>query len=178
LNASWYKNEEEEQMKKGERMRKKGISVLAALCFMLSMQVGSVYAEGETAKFKVIDTAFCPDIEAGRRWCESSDVEFPADVGKIYCCTKIAATEDGEIYHRWIFEGEEMASVKLNILRSGGFRTRSYKTVFPNQAGNWKVEVVADGEVIVSLPITITPSKESPAEESAPASPGDARQTP
>ncbi len=145
-------------------MRNKRISVFIAFGFVLSMQgSGVVYAQEKTKpKFKVVDTAFCPEIEPGKKWCDSSDIKFPADVGRLYCCTRIFAAEDGEIYHSWIFDGKPVASIKLKVLRSGAYRTRSYKTIYPKQMGNWRVEVVAEGEVISTLPFTITPAEQPP----------------
>lgn len=144
-------------------MRRKVIAISAAFCFVLVAQLGKVYAQDETTtKFRVIDTAFCSeaDMDFDNKWCRSSNVKFPVDIGRLYCCTKIFAGEDGEISHNWIFEGESLAPVNLKVSRSPGYRTRSFKTLSPKHIGNWKVEVKAEGEVLVTLPITITPSEE------------------
>ncbi len=150
-------------------MRRTRITVFTALCFTLLMQAG-VYAQQETkSKFKVVDTAFCPEIEPGEKWCGISDINFSPDVGRLYCCTRIFATEDGEIYHNWIYNGKSVASVELKVLRSGGYRTRSYKSIYPKQIGEWRVEVVAAGEVISTLPFIIAPA-EQPEEDMPPVS--------
>ncbi len=150
-------------------MKSKGMSVFWVFFFVLLMQSG-VNAQQETKpKFKVVDTAFCSDIEPGEKWCDSSDINFTPDVGELYCCTKIFATEDGEIYHNWIYNGKAMASVELKVLRSGGYRTRSVKSIFPKQIGEWRVEVVAEGEVISTLPFVIAPP-EQPEDEQSPVS--------
>jgi hypothetical protein len=156
-----------ENTKGGKQMRRKIIAILAAFCFVLVAQRGKAYAQEETkSKFRVIDTAFCSEAEMDfdKRWCSSSNVKFPVDIGRLYCCTKIFASENGEISHNWIFEGESLTPIELKVSRSPGYRTRSYKTLSPKHIGNWKVEVEAEGEVLVTLPITITPSEE-PTEE-------------
>lgn len=145
-------------------MRRKVIAISAIFFLVLVAQHGKAHAQEEAEpKFKVIDTAFCSeaDMDFDNKWCSNSKVKFPVDIGRLYCCTKIFAREDGEISHNWIFEGEPLPPVKLRVLRSPGYRTRSVKTLFPKHIGNWKVEVVAEGEVLVSLPITITPSEET-----------------
>lgn len=153
-------------------MKNKVISLFWVFSFVLIMQSG-VNAQQETGpKFKVVDTAFCPDIEPGEKWCGSSDINFLPDVGELYCCTKIFATDDGEIYHNWIYNGKTVASVELNVLRSGGYRTRNLKTIYPQQIGEWRVEVVADGEVISTLPFIIAPA-EQPEDDQPPASSDD-----
>jgi hypothetical protein len=148
-------------------MRRKVIVISVVFCLVLIAQRGKAYAQEEAEpKFKVIDTAFCSeaDMDFDNKWCSNSKVKFPVDVGRLYCCTKIFAREDGDISHNWIFEGEPLTPVRLNVSRSPGYRTRSVKTLFPKHIGNWKVEVEAEGEVLVTLPITITPSEE-PTEE-------------
>jgi len=150
-------------------MRRKVIAISAFFCLVLIAQHGKAYAQEEAEpKFKVIDTAFCSeaDMDFDNKWCRNSKVKFPVDIGRLYCCTKIFAREDGEISHNWIFEGEPFPPVKLRVLRSPGYRTRSVKTLFPKQIGNWKVEVEAEGKILVTLPVTITPPEETSEETS------------
>ena len=134
---------------------------------LLSIHAGNtvVRAEEDAVKprFRVVDWAFCTDIDMEKKWCAGEgDTRFPADVGRLYCCTKIFASGDGKIYHNWIFEGKRVSSVELDVRRSNGYRTRSYKTIPEKYAGDWKVEVVADGEVIDTLHFTITPLVDLP----------------
>ncbi len=82
---------------------------------------------------------------------------FPADVGKVFCFTKIAGGgRPGDyIKHVWYYKDKKMAEVELDI-RSPYFRTYSSKNILPSWKGEWRVEVVAgDGTVLKELTFTI-----------------------
>jgi len=77
---------------------------------------------------------------------------FKADVGRVYCWTKVTGPEGGgEITHAWYKGGEKMSEVRL-ALKFASVRTWSYKTLPADGRGDWRVDVVApDGTVLESV---------------------------
>ena len=65
--------------------------------------------------------------------------EFPADVGEVFCWTRVSGAEGTTIEHVWIF-GDMEFPVSLNV---GGspWRTWSSKSIPPEWSGPWRVEV-------------------------------------
>jgi hypothetical protein len=113
--------------------------VVFTLCFPLH---GMAQAEGGD-QLEVVESALCLDVVD--RECVGGNTVFPADVGKIYCWTRIyGAQGDTEITHVWFFADAERARVPLAV-RSVNFRTYSSKIIRPMEIGDWRVEVV-DGQ--------------------------------
>jgi hypothetical protein len=76
---------------------------------------------------------------------------FKADVGKVYCWTKVTGAEGTEITHAWYKGDEKMGEVKLSV-KYPSMRTWSAKTIPADGAGDWRVDVIAaDGTVLKSL---------------------------
>ena len=76
---------------------------------------------------------------------------FPATVGTLYCFTKVEQAQAGStIEHVWYHSDVEVGRVELNI---GGspWRTWSSKIIPPDATGDWRVDIVANGQVIKSL---------------------------
>jgi hypothetical protein len=75
---------------------------------------------------------------------------FTADVGTLFCFSKISNAEDSDIEHVWYHNDAEVARVKLHI---GGspWRTHSSKKLGEDAAGSWRCDVVQDGNVIKSV---------------------------
>ncbi|HJQ22054.1 MAG TPA: DUF2914 domain-containing protein [Gemmatimonadaceae bacterium] len=75
---------------------------------------------------------------------------FKADVGTLYCFSKIANATDSDVEHVWYHNDQEVARVKLHV---GGspWRTHSSKKLGDDAAGNWRCDVVQDGNVIKSV---------------------------
>lgn len=81
--------------------------------------------------------------------------KFPATVGKVYVWTKVTGAAGGEVTHVWYHAGKKVNEVKLP-LKYASVRTWSFKTIVPEAAGEWKVEVVgADGQVLATVPFQI-----------------------
>ena len=82
--------------------------------------------------------------------------KFPANIGKVYCWTKIKAFEvPTYIVHQWYYKGKLMASVKLDI-KSPIFRTWSSKRIIPQWKGTWRVVVKdSNGSVVASKELII-----------------------
>ncbi len=87
-----------------------------------------------------------------------ADSTFSSDVNTLYCHTTINGAEnEPTIKHVWYYNGEEQASINLNV-RSENFRTWSSKKIWHTWTGNWKVEVLdANDNVLASKEFTIKP---------------------
>ncbi len=67
---------------------------------------------------------------------------FSTEIDKVYCFTKVKTDEiPTYIYHVWYKNGKKIAEIKLNI-KYKLYRTWSYKTIFSNDVGDWKVELL------------------------------------
>jgi hypothetical protein len=80
---------------------------------------------------------------------------FPATVGTLFCFTKIGETEAGAtIEHVWYHSDVEVGRKQLNI---GGspWRTWSSKIIPADATGDWRVDILAGGQVIKSVSFTV-----------------------
>ena len=67
---------------------------------------------------------------------------FINNVDSLFCYTKISNSgTKQEIRHIWYFEGNEITSITYNIKPSFNYRSWSRKTIYPNQTGQWRVDV-------------------------------------
>jgi hypothetical protein len=82
--------------------------------------------------------------------------EFGADVGRVYCLITVSgADRPTEVAHVWYFKDKEKARTALPI-KYKKHRTWSYKTIHPQHAGDWRVDVVdMSGKVLKSFPFVI-----------------------
>jgi hypothetical protein len=79
---------------------------------------------------------------------------FAADVGEVYAWMRVTGAEGQTIQIVWT-HGAESAPVSLEIGGSS-WRTWSSKTVLPEDAGDWTVEVRdADGNVLATANFTV-----------------------
>ena len=102
---------------------------------------------------EVVDAVVCRDVQ-DREPVESGD-SFPADVGKVWCWSKIKDGKGETIKHIYYYEGEEKAVVELSI-GSPMWRTRSSKRILSSWTGNWRVDIVGEDDVVLkSLAFTI-----------------------
>ena len=106
------------------------------------------------AELKVEDAAICKAVVD--RAPQEPGTTFAADVGKLYCFTKIVGGAEGTmIKHVWSFGDKEVGSMDLKV-GAEAWRTWSSKTIDPSQKGAWKVEVKdAEGKVLSTLNFTI-----------------------
>jgi Protein of unknown function (DUF2914) len=103
----------------------------------------------------VIDEiAVCTAVE--NREAVAAGTSFGADVGTLYCFTKISeAAGDSSISHVWYHNDEEMARVKLNV-RADVWRTWSSKRIADDWTGSWRVDVESSaGKVLASKKFVI-----------------------
>jgi hypothetical protein len=83
--------------------------------------------------------------------------EFRTDVKRVYCITQIKGVKkSAAIEHRWYKDETLLSTVELPI-KSVMWRTQSYKTILPDMAGEWKVDVVLlpGEELLTTLKFTI-----------------------
>ena len=84
-------------------------------------------------------------------------IKFINNVDSLFCYTKISNSGNKqEVKHIWYFENKEMTTVSYNIKTSYNYRSWSKKTIYPNQTGNWRVDVVNKiGDLLGSRDFTI-----------------------
>jgi hypothetical protein len=103
----------------------------------------------ETAEEPVTMTKFTVESMACGTAVEDRELQgqadtFPMDTEKVYCwCLITGCEEQTTIEHVWYYGGEEIARVPLEIPYPR-MRTWSSKTMMPEWAGDWKVELVDD----------------------------------
>jgi len=79
---------------------------------------------------------------------------FAADVGQVYCWSRVTDAEGTTIQHVWIHDGVEHP-VSLPV---GGspWRTWSSKSIPPEWAGDWRVEIRdGQGNMMETLSFTV-----------------------
>jgi hypothetical protein len=88
---------------------------------------------------------------------------FESSVGKLYAFTKITGAEgETTIKHLWFHGDQLVGEVELPI-KAASWRTYSSKTITPDMAGSWKVDVTThDGTVLKSIPFTIQTATQAP----------------
>ena len=82
---------------------------------------------------------------------------FPADVGRLYCFTKITgAGGETSVTHVWYHGEQERARVALRV-GAAAWRTWSSKRLWHTWTGDWRVVVEdADGAVLTEQAFTVT----------------------
>lgn len=108
---------------------------------------GSAQAQGPTVEAEVA-TAIVD------RMPEGTGTQFPADVGQLYVWSRVMDAAGTSITHVWI-HGDTRYPIVLEI---GGspWRTWSSKTITPDMAGEWQVEIHdQDGVMLQTLSFTV-----------------------
>jgi len=137
-------------------MRALVISFFAAACILMWTQTSSA--------IEVLDAAMCRDVQ-NKQPVDIQD-SFPADVGKVWCWSKISSGQDNIIKHVYYYKNSEMAEIELPV-RSQSFRTYSSKRILPEWTGLWHVEIVdGEGNILQRLSFSVGDAG------GAPASPG------
>lgn len=121
--------------------------VFLAVIFLVGAASGACFA------VEVADAVMCRDVQ-DREPVEPGD-SFPADVGKVWCWSKIKDGKNTTIKHIYYHEGEEKAVIELSI-GSPLWRTRSSKRILSSWTGQWRVDIVGEDDVVLkSLDFTI-----------------------
>jgi hypothetical protein len=124
---------------------------LAGILVAAIVLVASV--SGACLAVEVTEAVVCRDVQ--EREPVDSGESFPADVGKVWCWSKIKDGEGTKIKHVYYYDGEEKAVIELSI-GSATWRTYSSKRILSSWTGQWSVDIVGeDGAVLKSLEFTI-----------------------
>lgn len=155
----------------------KWLTVLAlVLTFLLTAHTVSAQ-ESDTPQAQESDTAQAPEEDAAQTMqgseptidtaviCESvadrqpvnEGTSFSADVGRLYCFTKIVGAETPvQVFHVWYYGDVERARVALNV-KGSSWRTYSSKIIQAHEIGAWKVDILGpDGTVLQTVSFEIT----------------------
>ena len=110
----------------------------------------------ETERLEVAEGAVCLDVV--NLECVDAHTSFPANVGKLYCHTKInGAKGASQITHVWYYGHTERARVDLDI-RAASWRTYSSKIVQAHETGDWHIDVLGpEGEFLKVIQFEIGP---------------------
>ena len=119
--------------------------VLLSLVLVPIASAGSLSVVEGVITTQVVDRAPVDEVES-----------YPAQIGKLYCFTKIAGAQgETQVTHVWLYQDKEMGRVTLPV-RSAEWRTYSSKNILPEWAGGWKVQVLDDaGAEIAVIPFTL-----------------------
>ncbi|MBI5117630.1 DUF2914 domain-containing protein [Candidatus Poribacteria bacterium] len=144
---------------------------IMALAFLAVVLLPQVCPAAE-----VVDAVMCLKVE--NRQPVDAGTSFPADVGQVWCWSRIKDADGTAIKHVYYHNDKEKASVELKI-GSPLFRTFSSKRILPGWTGKWRVDIVdASGAVMKSLDFTIgeaaepTEGKAAPGEAAKPSAEG------
>lgn len=84
------------------------------------------------------------EMEGGRPKVVGKGSEFKCENQRIYFFTRIAAPEEGKIWHVWYWQGKEHRRIEM-VVRPPSWSVYSYVLLSPARSGNWRVEV-RDGD--------------------------------
>ncbi len=129
---------------------------VATLAALLTLAIATTVSAQEqmAAQPGVAESAIATQV-ADRQPVDNV-TSVPADVGRVYCWTRIVGAQgEVEVVHVWYHGDMEMARVPLRV-GSDNWRTWSSKNIEPSWTGQWRVDVEApDGTVIQSMSFTV-----------------------
>lgn len=116
---------------------------ITALFVLVLFFAGSVSAQN------VVQFDFATDVKD--RQPVGVDTAFSANVGKIFCFTRIqGAADTSQIAHVWYYKEEEKARINLDV-ESSDWRTWSSKSILESWTGRWRVLIEdSEGNVLTS----------------------------
>ena len=125
----------------------KHLICLISVMVVLFSSVSFALDQGE---IKVESAVICTSVED--RQPVGTDSVFNADIGRLYCFTKLTSqTDTAEISHVWFFGDTQMAKVDLPV-RAKDWRTWSSKRILLDWVGDWKVEIQdSEGNVLYEV---------------------------
>jgi len=120
---------------------------------LLTITLGSA-AQEKKSGISVGRSAICLDVQD--REPVGTDTTFTADVGFLYCFTRIeGATDSTSVTHVWYNSQSKVAEITLPV-KSARWRTYSKKKILPNWTGKWNVAVLsAAGDPLAQLSFLI-----------------------
>jgi transcriptional regulator with XRE-family HTH domain len=104
----------------------------------------------DSLNFTVLKAGFGKGIEIVQNRPKLIGVssKFACNHQRVYFLTKIQASSSGKLSHVWIWEGEEVKTIDMEV-KAPAWSIYSYVTIRPQQTGQWKVEV-RDGSTVLS----------------------------
>ena len=85
---------------------------------------------------------------------QNPSTSFAAEVGSVVCWTRVTGAEGSEIRHIWIHD--EMEFPVTLAVNGSPWRTWSRKTIPPEWAGEWRVEIRdAQGNLLDTRSFTV-----------------------
>jgi len=122
-------------------MKKLFSPLLMSAFLTLSLASFSLAFDSEEAgRLQIIDGVICLKISSLK--CLGTNTQFPSDVGKLYCVTRIVgALNPISVTHVWYFGIKERSRVSLAV-KSANWKTYSSKTIRPQENGDWSVEIL------------------------------------
>lgn len=123
-----------------------------ALSLISVFIIGIVPAKSQDLKVTQFD--FATSIE--NREPVGIDTAFAADVGDVFCFTRIAGvTDTTQIAHAWYYKEQEKARISLDV-QSDDWRTWSSKKIIESWTGRWRVMIEDDeGNVLATKTFVI-----------------------
>lgn len=123
---------------------------LIFLILVMVVLFSSVAFAQDQEDIKVENAVICTSVED--RQPVGVDSVFNADIGRLYCFTKLTSkTDTAEISHVWFLGNTQMAKVDLPI-RAKDWRTWSSKRILLDWVGDWKVEIQdSEGNVLYEV---------------------------
>jgi len=101
----------------------------------------------------VVDAVMCEDVQ-DREPVGAAD-SFAADVGKVWCWSKIKDGKGETIKHVYYYGDREMAAIELSV-GSALWRTYSSKKILSAWTGQWRIDIVdEEGVTLKSLEFSI-----------------------
>lgn len=108
-------------------------------------------AAQRAARIRVLEAMVCQSLSTGGTEWKCAAPSSPAAPGRLSFYTRVAASEDVRVRHRWYHGDRLVQDVGLTVRASpgAGFRTFSRQTVSALGGGEWRVEVrTADGALL------------------------------
>ncbi len=138
------------------------LAAVSLTAFAAPVAAATAEASGPETSVRLISV--CRGIDRETRAPDGAAEAFPADVGRLWCFTRVTGAVDSTaVTHVWYHGGEVMARVELPV-RSADWRTWSSKTILPGWTGDWEVKALdPDGVVLAAYPFRVTEPVPAPA---------------
>ncbi len=108
-------------------------------------------APGRATSTRVLEAMVCQALSTGSAEWKCTAPSNPAAPGRLSFYTRVAASEDIRVRHRWYHGDRLVQDVGLTVRANptGGYRTFSRQTVSNSGGGEWRVEIrTADGALL------------------------------
>ncbi len=122
--------------------------------YLLSFIVFFAFTIGSVNAQNITQFDFSAGIED--RQPVGVDTAFTANVGKVFCFTRIeGAADTTRIAHVWYYKEQEKARINLDV-ESNDWRTWSSKSILESWTGRWRVMIEdSQGNVLSSKTFVI-----------------------